>query len=177
MHINEFNSWMFDPMCTNWESFGYFKNSSECEDFDDGLAIQGYFNLYMDYIYLAETIIAIGSKDTAYVFNSDMWIQIRIMVRYMFHAMNQLYMDYIQNLMVDITFSAQMIFLGITLGVILLSAFVFLLFWVPHVFRLRREIARANATLLLIPLEVYIKSRFLREAFEKKVTALTQTKH
>ncbi len=173
-HIGAFNSWMFDPMCDDWKQFGYFDNETQCESFDSGLAVQGYFNILMDYVYLCSGIQAIGSTNTSAVFNSDTWVTLRVMTRYMFHTMNDQYMEHILGQASDIAFNAQMIMLSVALIYLILGTLAFFLLWLPHVLRLRHEICKTNAMLLLIPPSVYLNSRFLREAFEKKAAMLSQ---
>eukprot|EP01022_Parablepharisma_sp_SALTPOND_P015546 TRINITY_DN220_c0_g1_i1.p1 TRINITY_DN220_c0_g1~~TRINITY_DN220_c0_g1_i1.p1 ORF type:complete len:1613 (-),score=140.42 TRINITY_DN220_c0_g1_i1:7189-12027(-) len=174
-HIDYFNKWMYNSVCDDWEKLGYFTTQSQCENFASGILVQGYYNLLMEYVFLANTLANMANIGRPReVFNSEEWISLRVMAKYLIHEKNNDYMQYIISLVADITQSAQVTTLGVALCFLMMLVIGFFVLWVPYILRLRKEICRTNAMLLLIPTEVYMGNRYLREAFDRKTIALTQ---
>jgi len=174
-HMDYFNKWLYNSMCDNWQIYGYFKNSSECQKFGSEIPKQGYYSLLFEYVYLITSVAPKLKPPTIEsTYNSEDWINLRVMAKYIFHAKNIDYMEYIIDSVADITRNANYFILWIALAFIFLLLTLFLIIWIPFMLTLQKEIVRTNAMLLLIPTEVYMGNRYLREAFEKKALSLTQ---
>lgn len=176
-HIDYFNAWMYASMCGNWRDFGCFATKEECETFLDGIAVQGYYNVLMEYGFLAPTILTLGDvKNSTDNLNSEDWLAMRKIARYIVHDKNSYYVNYVISMIADITSEAKAIVLSVALVYMIIAALCFVALWVPYTLTLRKEICRTNAMLMLIPVEVYLSNRHLRESFGRRVSALTMSK-
>eukprot|EP00826_Nyctotherus_ovalis_P057160 TRINITY_DN7807_c0_g5_i1.p1 TRINITY_DN7807_c0_g5~~TRINITY_DN7807_c0_g5_i1.p1 ORF type:complete len:402 (-),score=126.88 TRINITY_DN7807_c0_g5_i1:88-1293(-) len=176
-HINYFNNWIYASMCDGWQDFDCFSTKEECEEFLEGIAMQGYYNVLMEYGFLAPTIITIGEiRNSSQNLNSEDWAAMRKTARYIVHNKNSYYIDYLISMIADITNEAKAIVLSVALVYMIVTALGFVILWIPYTLTLRKEICRTNAMLMLIPVEVYLSNRHLRESFGRRVSALTMSK-
>jgi hypothetical protein len=172
-HTADFNAWMYSSICGQ-PAGSYFTNRSDCKTFAYGIVSQGYYNSLMEFVFLGSSILKrIKLQHASTILNSDDWLSMRVLVREIFSAMNVQYMNLLFVLISNTVQSTQFIMLGVMLGYVLTLIFAFLIFWVPYIIQLRLEIWRTNGMLLLIPSEVYMTSKLLRAALEKKVPMLT----
>jgi len=109
-------------------------------------------------------------------FNRKDWLALRKIARYITHQKNSHYVDYIISIIEGVTNEAKIIILIALLVYITISAICFFFIWIPYTLRLKKGICRTNSMLLLIPIEVYLNNRYLREKFDQKVAALTMHK-
>lgn len=168
---------MQSSICDDWADYECFGSLDECESFMYGILKDGYYNMVMEFVFLASEFLTRNNfHDTHASFSSAEWQIMSDVVEFIVHKKNEKYVDLLVDSVENITRDTHIIILTVTLVFILITVICFLSLWLPYVLRLKEEVCRTNSMLLLIPTDIYMTNKYLRGAFERKVAAFIQNR-
>ncbi|MDR3548418.1 MAG: hypothetical protein P4M11_09180 [Candidatus Pacebacteria bacterium] len=172
-HIDFIDNWLHASMCDHWQDYDFFGNISHCQSFLYGSLTKGAYNVLMSYYVTGNQYLSSASTQTASaLLNSNDWVSEQQMIRYVLLPEIQEYTSYFSNLSTDLISTTRSIKLIVILACLFGGVSLFFVLWLPYVYQLRTELLRTDSMLMLIPNDVIVKSKFLREIFEKKYAIL-----
>ncbi len=170
-----FDRWLHASICDDWSKYSFFSTQESCLGFANGVSKQGFYSLMMQFYFNCREVLSESKSLTSTeIFNSYEWAVITVIQRDIVTYKVPEYMDYLLSFIKDVQSTTINIKLIVMLCYVFAAVLFFLAFWIPYIMRLRTEIWRTDSMLILIPTEVITKDRFLKEAFEKRMTILLQ---
>jgi len=170
-HLKFINSWLHESLCPYYKDYRMFATIDNCKTFMRNITESGAYSVIMNNYLNSNKFIAgidFEGKNNSYFFNTKEWTAMQGFLRFMLPKLIEKYINYFVNLSKENIELAQRIKLIVLISSLCGVLIIFILLWIPYLVQLHNELIRTDSMLMLIPNEVIVKSKFLKETFEKK---------